>query len=96
MSKTKSALFNRTDFQKKLQSSDSKLSVFKTSIIDAKEVLKKRHFAGASSMAIVSRLTWFMDQIMEQAWEEHRHLLPEKITVSLVAVGGYGRGELHP
>jgi len=79
MNRTKSALFNHADFHKKLQSSDSSLSVFKASITEAKETLKKRHFAGASSMDIVSRLTWFMDQIMEQAWQQHTHLLPEKV-----------------
>jgi len=96
MNKARSALFNRVDFEEKLNSSDSQIPVFKQSITDAKEVLKDRHFAGASSTDIVGQLTWFMDQILEQAWDIHAHLIPEKINTSLVAVGGYGRGELHP
>lgn len=95
MSIAKSSLFNRGSFEQALLSNPA-IPLFKKTINQAKETLKAKHFAGESAPNIVNSLTWFMDQIMSQAWELHKELLPEKVTTTLVAVGGYGRGELHP
>ena len=95
MSIPKSVLLNRNQFEQQLKN-ENPLTVFKQTIVNAKEILKKRHFEGASSTDTVSSLTRFIDQILFYAWQKHQELIPEKTKVALIAVGGYGRGELHP
>ncbi len=45
---------------------------------------------------VVGLHTHLVDRILIDAFTEHSALLPKKLTVTLVAVGGYGRAELHP
>jgi [protein-PII] uridylyltransferase len=42
---------------------------------------------------LVQQRAFFVDEVLQQLWQQH---IPENTPVSLVAVGGYGRGELHP
>ena len=95
MSIPKSALLNRAQFEQRLKD-ENPLTVFKQTIVDAKETLKKRHFDGASATDTVSSLTWLIDKLLSYAWKHHEALIPDKTSVALIAVGGYGRGELHP
>lgn len=95
MSVSKSAIFNRKQFLEELETGNP-VTVFKKAIKTAKDVLEKKHFAGAGATDTVSALTRFVDQILLYAWKQHSELLPEKTKIALVAVGGYGRGELHP
>ena len=43
---------------------------------------------------IVEARAWFVDQILKLIWEQFNW--KGKDNISLLAVGGYGRGELHP
>jgi len=42
---------------------------------------------------LVHQRSHFVDQVLQQLWQDH---IPSETPVSLLAVGGYGRGELHP
>lgn len=42
---------------------------------------------------LVHQQAQFVDEILQFLWQQH---LPADAPVSLIAVGGYGRGELHP
>ncbi len=42
---------------------------------------------------LVKTRAWVVDQLILYAWDA---LIPPEENVSLIAVGGYGRGELHP
>ena len=63
---------------------------------DAKEIFHQAQSAGASSTNIINLWTWFTDEMLISIWgfisEQHSAIN----CCSLVAVGGYGRGELHP
>ena len=95
MSTPKTSIFNKKQFHKELKTGNS-IAVFKQAIKQAKEVLKEKHFNGAGATDTVSALTRFIDQILILAWQEHAELIPENQKIALIAVGGYGRGELHP
>lgn len=42
---------------------------------------------------LVHLRAYFVDEVLERLWHQH---LAEETALSLIAVGGYGRGELHP
>ncbi len=56
--------------------------------------LKRRFLAGESVVALVHERAAVVDSLLTELW--HRHGGPLTESVALVAVGGYGRGELHP
>ena len=56
--------------------------------------LKERFLAGGSVVALVHERARIVDGIIGDLWRQHAAGLAA--TVALVAVGGYGRGELHP
>jgi [protein-PII] uridylyltransferase len=58
---------------------------------DAK--LAKRFWNGEDVVQLVHSRGWVVEQMLLLAW---RRLVPFSDGISLVAVGGYGRGELHP
>jgi [protein-PII] uridylyltransferase len=92
----KSDLFDAKAFTKSLQDSDNVLPVFRNSLRAGREHLKQEYHAGARAEDIVTSNAWMVDQLIGRAFEHHSQLLPEPDQVTLIAVGGYGRGELHP
>lgn len=60
----------------------------------ADEALKARFLAGESVAALVHERARVVDELLRGLW--HEHIGHGRGDVALVAVGGYGRGELHP
>ena len=48
---------------------------------------------GADIAELVHQRAHFVDQVLAQLWSQY---IPDNSPMSLLAVGGYGRGELHP
>ena len=74
---------------------------FKSLIQQEQEKIKHWHRAGAGGREVIQALTGLIDEVTRHVitalseLEEHRNKnLPDKF--ALVAVGGYGRGELNP
>lgn len=89
-------LFDAEQFQQLLDKSDNSLTVFRNHIKDFDHSQQFRLEHGTSATELVHERAAFMDQILIQAWRLFDgHNLPEQ-HVALVAVGGYGRCELHP
>ena len=65
-------------------------------LLDTKEILHRAQSEGASSTNIISLWTWFTDQLLINIWLSISDQHSANNCCSLVAVGGYGRGELHP
>lgn len=60
----------------------------------AQQALKDKFFNDHADIDwLVHQQAHFVDQILQFLWQKH---LPAEAPVSLIAVGGYGRGELHP
>lgn len=55
--------------------------------------LKQQFDQGVPVAELVYQRATFVDEILQQIWQQ---FIDDKTPVSLVAVGGYGRGELHP
>ncbi len=69
-------------------------SALRAALADGRKGFSAGFAAGVPVRDLVGGLARFVDGLVTCAW---RHLLPDSgAGLSLVAVGGYGRGELHP
>jgi len=85
-------IFNANKFRDSLDNSSTPLNIFKDALNSGSKHLSKQFEAGVSVKDILYRRAWLIDELLIAVWEN-------TITsgnISLVAVGGYGRGELHP
>ncbi|HEY0289501.1 MAG TPA: [protein-PII] uridylyltransferase [Pseudomonas sp.] len=87
-------LFDRGQFQAELALKASPIAAFKKAIRQAHEVLDERFKSGRDIRRLIEDRAWFVDNILQQAWEHFDW--SEDADIALLAVGGYGRGELHP
>jgi len=87
-------LFDRSQFQAELALKASPIPAFKKVIGKARQVLDARFLAGCDIRRLITDRAWFVDQILRAAWS--RFDWSQDADIALVAVGGYGRGELHP
>jgi len=85
-------LFDKQAFTKSLDASSTPLKVFKETLKQGHQILNESFEAGISVKELVPKRAWLVDQLLIRAWRFK--ITSEKI--SLVAVGGFGRGELHP
>lgn len=87
-------LFDEDSFIQTLAASSTPLNVFKTAVADGREALKQAFESGSNTIDLVRTRALFIDQVLIQAFN---HCFTDTDqTMALLAVGGYGRGELHP
>ncbi len=70
------------------------IQILKQSLQDAQDRLDEAFKTGEDIRALVYGRAWVLDCILNLAWNEFDW--PAEHQAALVAVGGYGRGELHP
>ncbi|AIZ33817.1 [protein-PII] uridylyltransferase [Pseudomonas sp. K1(2024)] len=87
-------LFDRGQFQAELALKASPIPAFKKALRQAGEVFDRRFREGAEIRQLIEDRAWFVDNILQQAWNQFDW--GNLNGIALVAVGGYGRGELHP
>lgn len=85
-------LFNGEAFKESLSSNKTPLTLFKESIRSGNLYLVDQFEMGKPIEELVHKRAWFIDQILTQVWE----IKISDPSLALIAVGGYGRGELHP
>jgi [protein-PII] uridylyltransferase len=83
--------FDEKRFLANLNSGDAQ-TVFRDAIRAADTFLNNRFEQGEDTEALVHERAAFIDRILLHAWQRFSW---DK-NISLLAVGGYGRGELHP
>src|SRR5690606_20562431 len=87
-------LFNVKEFQRQLDSGAPVIATFKNQLKQSRALLDERFVAGEKIENLIQDQSWLIDQILTQAWR--RYDMSKADDISLVAVVGYGRGELHP
>ena len=60
---------------------------------DESSVIRQAHFSGAGGGEVVQRRTALIDRVLRQVQRRASETGP---VPSVVAIGGYGRGELNP
>ncbi len=94
LTRVRKKLFDKPAFLAALQQSKSPISCYKDAVRQAREILDQRFREKAVIESIIHDQAWFVDQLLSTAWEQYEW--KEADDISLIAVGGYGRGELHP
>ncbi len=69
------------------------IAAYREALALGREHLKESFEMGAGIDGLVASRAWLVDQLLRRAWQAAA-LDPERF--ALLAVGGYGRGELHP
>ncbi|MBB3330588.1 [protein-PII] uridylyltransferase [Halomonas campaniensis] len=87
------SLFDVDRFRGELTGSRSPIAPFKAALREIQSRLDERFRAGADIRDLIHGRAWCLDRLLTVAWEQHEW--PDG-GVALLAVGGYGRGELHP
>ncbi|MEX2489919.1 MAG: [protein-PII] uridylyltransferase [Pseudomonadales bacterium] len=84
----------------KLAHSKHSIPVFKETITEFQQALEDRFYANEDVETLMRDRARFIDEILKLAWQQFTWNENRgrwwKTRVSLLAVGGYGRGELHP
>lgn len=88
-------LFDPQKFQEELKTNTNPIKLFRQTFKQGQEVLKTRFEQAPNAAESVSQRAWLVDQILRHVSKE-LCICPQSQQVALVAVGGYGRGELHP
>ncbi|MEN8170170.1 MAG: [protein-PII] uridylyltransferase [Pseudomonadota bacterium] len=87
-------LFVADEFDAKLSATSNPIKLFRDTINQAREQLEYRFRNNDNVASLVTHHAQLLDQLLVRAWCHHLGEATSKI--ALIAVGGYGRGELHP
>jgi len=83
--------FNQRQFRKNLKQGPA-ISVFKDAIFGINQHFETRFREGDDVRHLIAERATFIDLILHYAWNQYQW----DDDIVLIAVGGYGRGELHP
>jgi [protein-PII] uridylyltransferase len=81
------------ELDRRLAAGEPVVSCFRDSLRGFAEALRRRFEGGEDVDHLVTRHAGFVDDLLRRAW---RVAMPGDAPAALVAVGGYGRGELYP
>ena len=87
-------LLDVVNLRNKITKADTLKPLLRTAILEASKVLDNRYKQNLNITDIVHGRAWVVDRILVLAWQAQSW--PDKNDIGLIAVGGYGRGELLP
>lgn len=83
----------RTKLQHRLDTGDNPVAAFRQTLSEATEHLFERYDQGTPVGDLILARSHLVDILLQEVWQRH---IPAGAGAALVAVGGYGRRELHP
>ena len=86
-------IINFDEFRERLGTGEPPLPLFRETLRSGSEALKQRFEQGVPASSLVGLRADLVDLLLIAAW---RMKIPAGACAALVAVGGYGRRELHP
>ncbi len=92
---TYSELLHLPSLLSKIESQGFSVAAYKSALDKTRSAIEKLFHQGAPATELIGWQSRVTDALLEQLWH---HILPTETQtlVALVAVGGYGRSELHP
>lgn len=87
-------LFFTGSFDRALAGTSTPVQLFRHTLRTVDEAIEDRFRRGTATGDLVQHRAWYIDELLIRAWD--RMLGEHAADMALVAVGGYGRGELHP
>ena len=87
-------VFDEIAFERELATGTNPILSFRTLLKQSDNRLKALFQDGVPAHELVPARARLMDELLRHAW--HRYFSVDAPDLALVAVGGYGRGELHP
>ncbi len=90
-----SEIFDEGKLEKVSINSAAGIETFRDLIDQGHNVLSEYHLLGGRADVLCKQRIWMTDRILIRAWKQSRDLIDCMHAPSLIAVGGYGRGELN-
>lgn len=87
-------IFDSSAFTAELSVGKPPIPLFKNAIKQSQSVMDEHFRDTLDAVTLVHCRSWFMDQLLRCAWS--LYFPADTQNIALLAVGGYGRGELHP
>jgi len=87
-------LFDATAFDETLSSSDNTLKLFRKTLKQGKQTLHELFEQNEDIDKLVHAYAYLIDELLKRIWKIHFETSNDQ--AALIAVGGYGRSELHP
>ncbi len=84
---------NWQEFDAAVAQTDTPLSVFRAQLKSSNAALKEQFENDAPVQELVAQRADLIDKLLSRIWQQ---CIGNHENIALVAVGGYGRGELHP
>ncbi|RLK50728.1 UTP--GlnB (protein PII) uridylyltransferase GlnD [Alkalispirillum mobile] len=87
-------LFDAAALDTALAQGQPPIAALRQALKEGDQALADQFHAGTPAAELVPRRAYLMDRIIQRLWRQHLQHAEDRC--ALVAVGGYGRGELHP
>ncbi|ABI57209.1 [protein-PII] uridylyltransferase [Alkalilimnicola ehrlichii MLHE-1] len=91
---TAGELFDAHALDTALERGEPAIPALRRALEEGDRALAGQFHAGTPAAELVPRRAYLMDRIIRRLWAQHLQHAEDRC--ALVAVGGYGRGELHP
>jgi len=89
-----SSVFNEVEFKQQLGEGKAAVQIYRDALKKAHQTIEQRFIEGQQAAELVHLRADLIDQVLALAWRDYFHA--NDLDIALIAVGGYGRAELHP